>query len=79
MMDDTERSEREPAGRAEALILRPCRHRAAPVKFHFLELVGVALASVCFEAHRGLYSDITLSPKSAKSQPRSSFGCISSF
>jgi hypothetical protein len=41
MMDDTGRSEREPAGRAEAMILRCHRHRAASVQFHLLEQAGV--------------------------------------
>jgi hypothetical protein len=41
MMDDTGRSEREPAGRAEAMILRRHRHRAASVQFHLLEQAGV--------------------------------------
>ena len=35
------RSEREPAGRAEAMILRCHRHRAASVQFHLLEQAGV--------------------------------------
>jgi hypothetical protein len=47
MMDDTERSEREPAGRAEAMILRRHRHRAVPVQFQLLEQAGVALAKSC--------------------------------
>ena len=41
MKDDTGRSEREPAGRAEAMILRRHRHRAASVQFHLLEQAGV--------------------------------------
>jgi hypothetical protein len=49
MMDDTERSEREPAGRAEAMILRRHRHRAVPVQFQFLEQAGVALAKSALE------------------------------
>jgi hypothetical protein len=43
MMDDTGRSEREPAGRAEAMILRRHRHRAAPVQFHSLEQADLLL------------------------------------
>src|ERR1700680_1504846 len=43
MMDDTGRSECEPAGRAEAMILRCHRHRAASVQFHLLAQAAMLL------------------------------------